>query len=130
MTIEPFCPYAYLPRGFLAWIPEFVQERTRPRIYQLADNSILVPGLADAHAHIIENGYMARLPLKDAASSKDATALVAAYIRSQPADADVASWVEGMGWDHTRWPGAQFPTAVRCELTLEQIGDGKLNETM
>ena len=95
--------------------------RTRPRIYQLANDSILVPGLADAHAHIIENGYMARLPLKDAASSKGAAALVAAYVRAHAGDADTASWVEGMGWDHTLWPGAQFPTAVRHGLESKYI---------
>ncbi len=39
---------------------------------------------------------MARLPLKDAASSRDAAALVAAYVRAQPSDADTANWVEGM----------------------------------
>ncbi len=64
---------------------------------------------------------MARLPLKDAASSRDAAALVAAYVRAQPGDANTASWVEGMGWDHTLWPGAQFPTAVRRELVFNKL---------
>lgn len=25
---------------------------------------------------------------------------------------DTSRWIEGMGWDQTKWPGAQFPTAV------------------
>jgi hypothetical protein len=26
---------------------------------------------------------------------------------------DPNRWIEGMGWDQTKWHGAQFPTAVR-----------------
>lgn len=33
---------------------------------------------------------------------------------------DPSRWIEGMGWDQTKWPGAQFPTAVRIlAMTLD-----------
>lgn len=35
------------------------------------------------------------------------------YLEQHPDIRDDSSrWIEGMGWDQTKWPGAQFPTAV------------------
>lgn len=38
---------------------------------------------------------------------------IKAYLRSHPDILDDKTrWIEGMGWDQTKWPGAHFPTAV------------------
>jgi hypothetical protein len=32
---------------------------------------------------------------------------------------DTSIWIQGMGWDQTKWPGAKFPTAVRRITNLQ-----------
>ncbi|EMD35089.1 hypothetical protein CERSUDRAFT_97001 [Gelatoporia subvermispora B] len=68
--------------------------------------SIVVPGLADAHAHLIEYGAKMELPL-DTADSLDAVLdTLEAHIRTHPELIDDPdAWVTGMGWDQSRWRG-------------------------
>ncbi|KAF8627222.1 hypothetical protein AX15_004474 [Amanita polypyramis BW_CC] len=94
------------------WITSLLNRLLRPGIKYIPDNAIIVPGLADAHAHVIENGYMKQLPLTDANSVQDVITLVKKYIEAHPDIRDDRSrWVEGMGWDQMKWPGKAFPTA-------------------
>lgn len=76
----------------------------------LKDPWLLYP---DAHAHIIEYGAKKQLELDGAQSVAEVIARVRAYILARP---DVlyntSVWIEGMGWDQTRWSPAEFPTAV------------------
>ena len=47
---------------------------------------------------------------------------VKAYILSHPdVQNDTTRWIEGWGWDQTKWPIAQFPTAVRLDFTTVQM---------
>lgn len=73
--------------------------------------SIIVPGLSDAHGHVLEYGSMKQLPLTTTTSIAEIIQLVKLYIRTHPdVRDDENQWIEGMGWDQTKWPGAQFPT--------------------
>ncbi|KAL6308903.1 amidohydrolase family-domain-containing protein [Sparassis latifolia] len=77
--------------------------------------SIVVPGLADAHAHLIMYGFKVELPLDGAETFNDVLDIIEDYVRSHPdVFADETRWVEGMGWDQTRWKGWRggFPTAA------------------
>ncbi|KDR78376.1 hypothetical protein GALMADRAFT_266881 [Galerina marginata CBS 339.88] len=100
---------------FTGHLPSWIvaNMRVAPRIVQVGENSVVVPGLADAHAHIIDNGYMRQLPLMGSKSVEEVVNRIKAYILSHPDVAnDATRWIEGMGWDQTKWPGAQFPTAA------------------
>lgn len=47
---------------------------------------------------------------------------VKAYILSHPdVHSDTTRWIEGWGWDQTKWPIAQFPTAVRLDFTTVRM---------
>jgi hypothetical protein len=51
---------------------------------------------------------------------KEVISHLKAYIEAHPdVSDDTNRWIEGMGWDQTKWPGAQFPTAVRFRLSVE-----------
>lgn len=40
------------------------------------------------------------------------------YILAHPEiENDKSRWIEGMGWDQTKWLGAEFPTAVCIRMT-------------
>ncbi|KAJ3523168.1 hypothetical protein NMY22_g11566 [Coprinellus aureogranulatus] len=86
-----------------------------PEVVHLHPDHALYPGFTDAHAHVIENGYMLELPLVETRSLQDVVKALEEYILSHPdIQNDKGRWVEGMGWDQTKWnggEGAEFPTA-------------------
>lgn len=97
--------------GILEWILRTV--RRKPKIIHLEPDSIVVPGLADAHAHIIEYGFMVQLPLATTTSVQGVVDRIKHYILAHPdIRDDKTKWISGMGWDQTKWSGTQFPTAL------------------
>ncbi|KIM90063.1 hypothetical protein PILCRDRAFT_2295 [Piloderma croceum F 1598] len=81
-------------------------------IIHVKPGSIIVPGLADAHAHVLEYGFKMQLQLDGSKSIDEVISRLKSYIEAHPDIRDDSSrWIEGMGWDQTKWPGAQFPTA-------------------
>jgi predicted amidohydrolase YtcJ len=68
-----------------------------------------VPGLVDAHGHVQGLGRSrSELACGDAPSEEACAARAAERARG----AAPGAWIRGRGWDHTRWPGAAFPTAA------------------
>lgn len=67
-----------------------------------------VPGLADAHGHVVLHARaLEEVRCGGATDEAACAALAAERARSLPA----GSWVRGRGWDQNRWPGQAFPTA-------------------
>lgn len=87
-------------------------------IYRTQPGSIIVPGLADAHAHLIQYGFKAQLALDTAESLDDVLDVLEEYVRGHP-DILPSEWIMGWGWDQTRWKGwsGEFPTAVGITLS-------------
>jgi hypothetical protein len=65
---------------------------------------VVLPGLIDAHGHLLSLGATrSQVDLRGAASAQEAAARVAA--------AGGDGWVIGHSWDQTSWPGGRFPDA-------------------
>ncbi|KAI0776794.1 amidohydrolase family-domain-containing protein [Trametes elegans] len=81
-------------------------------VYNAPSGSIVVPGLADAHAHILQYGFKTQLRLDGARTLSELLNRLEDYVRSHPLDPD--TWLEAMGWDQTRWTDSNgtFPTAA------------------
>ena len=74
-----------------------------------ADGATVVPGLIDAHGHLVNLGHgLLRANLAGAASKEDVIQRLQAHADDLPEGA----WLLGRGWDQTRWPGGEFPTAA------------------
>ncbi|KAI0266689.1 amidohydrolase family-domain-containing protein [Gloeopeniophorella convolvens] len=87
----------------------------KPRLVTrfIESGSIVVPGMSDSHAHMLEYGASRLIPLESARSAKAAAALVRQFILSdEDIKQDPLKFVEGWGWDHTKWPNQEFPTAA------------------
>ncbi|KAN0134017.1 Amidohydrolase family domain containing protein [Lactarius tabidus] len=87
----------------------------KPRLVTrfIESGSIVVPGISDSHAHMLEYGASRLIPLESARSAKAATALVRRFILSdEDIKKDPSKFVEGWGWDHTKWAKQEFPTAA------------------
>jgi predicted amidohydrolase YtcJ len=66
----------------------------------------ILPGLADAHAHLLSLGRsLQNVDLTGAASYDEVIARVVARARSTPK----GKWIFGRGWDQNRWRDKQFP---------------------
>ncbi|KAF5314329.1 hypothetical protein D9619_011773 [Psilocybe cf. subviscida] len=110
-------------------LPESITSKLRigpsSKVVNLEPTAVLVPGLADAHAHILENGYMNQLPLGGSKSVQEVIERIKAYLDAHPdVKDDKTRWIEGMGWDQSKWSGAQFPTAA--DLDTEPLLMGRL----
>lgn len=67
----------------------------------------IIPGMVDAHAHLMGLGSALRtVNLVGAKTYDEVIARVAARARQVPAE----TWIQGRGWDQNLWPVKQFPT--------------------
>ena len=94
----------------------------------------LLPGLIDAHGHVMLLGFSAlTLDLTTATSLADAKAKIAAYAAAHPD----RPWIIGRGWNQEIWGLGRFPTAADLEgiadrpIWLERVDGhaGWANET-
>lgn len=83
------------------------------RRLRLGPDEVAIPGLTDAHLHLVDAALArARVDLQAAATIGDALALVGEAVRIRP---DPDAWIEGAGWDADRlgrWPTADDLEAV------------------
>ena len=90
----------------------FLETRADPftqRIH-LEPDQVAIPGLTDAHLHLVQAAMAKRqVDLTDAATLDEGLARVAGAHARLPA----AAWLEGHGWDSDRWGG--WPTADQLE---------------
>ncbi|KAI0081997.1 hypothetical protein K474DRAFT_1586784 [Panus rudis PR-1116 ss-1] len=80
-------------------------------IHHVPAGAIVVPGLSDSHAHVLEYGATMQLPLEGTNTIEETVQRVKDFIL---ADSDIlhdkTKFVEGWGWDHTKWLLEQWPT--------------------
>ncbi|AYJ87415.1 amidohydrolase [Sphingomonas paeninsulae] len=69
----------------------------------------LLPGMIDAHGHVMELGFSAlTLDLSDTTSLDQAKAKITAYAAAHPD----RHWILGGGWNQEKWQLGRFPTAA------------------
>jgi predicted amidohydrolase YtcJ len=71
------------------------------------DGRTVIPGMVDAHAHLLGLGQALRtVDLVGTRSYDEVIARVTARAREVPA----GSWIQGRGWDQNDWADTRFPT--------------------
>uniref|UniRef100_V5GJ46 Amidohydrolase 3 domain-containing protein n=2 Tax=Kalmanozyma brasiliensis (strain GHG001) TaxID=1365824 RepID=V5GJ46_KALBG len=110
-----------------------LRRRSKCDLRRLRPGQTLFPGFHDAHGHILDYGWSRTVAdLVGSTSVQDIIDRLEAYVRSKPhlmayalsggassANATTVPWIEGLGWDQTKWTPAEFPTAAdlgRSEL--------------
>ncbi|RXE95480.1 amidohydrolase [Pseudoalteromonas sp. PS5] len=72
------------------------------------EGKTLLPGLIDAHGHIIGLGNnLLTLDVRGSSSIAEIGKRLTVYAKTHK-----GAWIIGRGWDQTLWPGGQFPTAA------------------
>ena len=71
-------------------------------------NKVMLPGLIDAHGHVMGLGItLLEVDLRNSKSALDAAKMVQAYAKTQPG----LAWITGRSWNQVLWPGKAYPTA-------------------
>lgn len=80
-----------------------------------ATGKTVIPGLIDAHGHVMGLGYaLMRADLVDAQDKNDVIARLRAFEKQLPPNA----WLLGGGWDQNDWPDKTFPTAADLDAAF------------
>lgn len=75
----------------------------------------VLPGLVDAHAHVMSLGFLkTSLDLTGVASVEAAVAAIAQYRKDKPH----TRWITGRGWNQVLWPVKEFPTAAHIDTVV------------
>lgn len=78
----------------------------------------LLPGLIDAHGHLLGLGAtLLEIDVRTASSAADAASMVAQYQQRNP----TLPWIQGRGWNQVLWPGKAFPTAADLDEVLSTV---------
>ncbi|HEX8621335.1 MAG TPA: amidohydrolase [Allosphingosinicella sp.] len=87
----------------------------RPRFRFDGKGRTLLPGLIDAHGHVMSLGLNAiQLDLSDTKSLEEAQARIAAYAAANP----TPRWIVGRGWNQETWGLGRFPTAAELDSVV------------
>jgi predicted amidohydrolase YtcJ len=82
-----------------------------------ATGKTVIPGLIDAHGHVMGLGYaLMRVDLVDARDKAEVIARLRAYEKQLPPNA----WLLGSGWDQNDWPEKAFPTAADLDAAFPE----------
>jgi predicted amidohydrolase YtcJ len=77
-----------------------------------AQGQVLMPGLSDAHGHVLGLGLSRRqLDLRQTADLSAALAAIKAHAAAHPGQ----SWILGGGWNQANWKLGRFPTAAELD---------------
>lgn len=74
----------------------------------------VIPGLIDAHAHLMFlGGTLMQADLTGATSTQDIVVRLQRFAADNP-----EGWLLGSGWDQNRWPDKQFPTVADLDTAF------------
>ncbi|HYI47784.1 MAG TPA: amidohydrolase [Allosphingosinicella sp.] len=89
--------------------------RPRARFQIDGRGRTLIPGLIDAHGHVMGLGMGALLiDLSDTNSLAEAQERIRAYAAANPSP----RWIVGRGWNQERWGLGRFPTAADLDAAV------------
>ncbi len=93
---------------------ELAEEFSGTKVIDL-EGKTLMPGLTDAHGHVMGLGYQEMNVNVTGIKTLDATLdTIKAYAEANP---DL-KWIQGRGWNQTLWPENEFPTAADLDKAV------------
>jgi len=83
-----------------------------------AGGKTLIPGLIDAHGHVMGLGLsLITLDLSGTRSLAEAQAKIRAYTAANPG----RKWIIGTGWNQETWGLGRFPTAAELDAAVSDV---------
>ena len=79
-------------------------------------NKVLLPGLTDAHGHLLGLGTtLLQVDVRGLSSAQQSAKKVQEYAQQNPN----LNWIVGRGWNQVLWPDKQFPKATQLDEYLK-----------
>ena len=103
-------------QGKVEQLIQRTEELKRPIEHEIdGDGRTLLPGLIDAHGHVMSLGFAAlQLDLTGTKSLAELQARLKAYAEANPN----ARWILGRGWNQELWAEKRFPTAADLDAVV------------
>lgn len=80
-----------------------------------AEGRTMLPGLTDAHGHIMSLGFQElQVDVTGINSLEETLDKIKAYAEAHPE----LDWIQGRGWNQTRWAENEFPTAADLDKAV------------
>ncbi|WOH37735.1 amidohydrolase [Thalassotalea fonticola] len=78
----------------------------------------LLPGLIDAHGHVLSYGIsLQSAELYNTSSENDAAQQVVEFVKLNPQQ----GWIKGRGWNQVQWPTNRFPSAATLDTHFKDV---------
>ncbi|MBX7539991.1 amidohydrolase [Qipengyuania sphaerica] len=91
------------------------EERPRTDYREDGRDRVMIPGIIDAHGHVMGVGFGAlTLDLSDTNSLEEALQ----KIRTFAAENEARPWILGRGWNQEKWGLGRFPTAAELDSAV------------
>jgi predicted amidohydrolase YtcJ len=117
--VERFEAFLIDDGGHVAEVYRHGDKRPKKVEYRVdGKHRVVVPGMIDAHGHVMATGFAKMtLDLSSARSLDEALSRVAAWAAAHPE----APWILGSGWNQAAWGLDRMPTAAE----LDRVTGGK-----
>lgn len=93
-----------------------LKRKQRPDYRVDGKGRVMLPGLIDAHGHVMGLGISAlQIDLSDTSSLQEAQAKIAAFAKANPSP----RWIVGRGWNQEKWGLGRFPTAADLDAAVK-----------
>jgi predicted amidohydrolase YtcJ len=110
-----FSALQFTPEGKVKALYQAKDKRPKTEYQIDGKGRVMIPGLIDAHLHVMGTGFAALvLDLSDTRSLAEAQGKVAAYARANP----TRPWIVGRGWNQEAWSLGRFPTAAELDAAV------------
>lgn len=101
--------------GRITQVLERGEERPRAEFRLDGEGKVMLPGMIDAHVHVMDIGFAAlTLDLSDTASLAEALAKIEQFAKENPG----RPWILGRGWNQEKWGLGRFPTAAELDAIV------------
>ncbi|MFN7052034.1 MAG: amidohydrolase family protein, partial [Gemmobacter sp.] len=115
--IEQFTGLLFDSAGMIKRVIHAGDKKPKPRKeYQYhidGKGRVMLPGMIDAHAHVMDIGFAAlSLDLSETTSLAQALNLISKFAAEHPD----RPWIIGRGWNQELWKLGRFPTAAELDV--------------
>ncbi|QZD90166.1 amidohydrolase family protein [Qipengyuania aurantiaca] len=101
--------------GKITQLIERGQDRPRTDYLEDGEGRVMLPGMIDAHGHVMGVGFGAlTLDLSDTNSLEEALDKIRAFA----AENEARPWILGRGWNQEKWGLGRFPTAAELDSAV------------
>ncbi|MEM8725877.1 MAG: amidohydrolase family protein [Pseudomonadota bacterium] len=115
-SLQRFTGIVFDDEGRITQVLERGDERPTDIDFAMdGEGKVMLPGLIDAHVHVMQIGFGAlTLDLSDTTSLEAALAKIIQFAEDNPG----RPWILGRGWNQEKWGLGRFPTAAELDTAV------------